>query len=177
VFWTGELLLRRKAQISQVFTYLVIILVVGVILIMGYKGIAWIMNTRCEQQRISFEKSLLGFIDEYSDKGSVHEEVLRAPCNVREVCFVDSVYYDGSKYLSPDNDKIKNDSVVVSHVRDKTDNVFVRTEFTEPIGFSSKLSLSQSDQPFTCFKPKNGDFKFLFTGLGRKTMVESGWSD
>ena len=161
--------MKRKAQISHVFTYLIIILVVGVILIIGYKGINWIITTQCEHQRISFEKSLLGFIDEYSNKGSVHEELMNAPCGVTQVCFIDSIYY--SDPVAKPN---LQDTVMASSLEDKTHNIFVRTEFTEPIGFSDKVTLKQEDRPYKCFNAtKEGKFKFLFRGLGRKTRVES----
>ncbi|KYK25056.1 hypothetical protein AYK26_02575 [Euryarchaeota archaeon SM23-78] len=161
--------LKRKAQMSHVFTYLVIILVVGVVALMGYKAVLWLIETQCKQQRIGFEQSLLGFIDEYSDYGFSEEETLKAPCDVREACFVDSKYYEeGAAVPGGITDK-----VIKSHVLDKTDNIFIITEFTEPMGFSDKIALKQEDQPYKCFKPRVGEFKFLFKGLGRKTQIES----
>jgi len=168
--------LTRKAQTSQAFTYLVIILVVGVLIVFGYKGIEWIMQSQCQSQRALFEKSIISFFDEYVDKGSVHEETLKAPCDVAEVCFIDSQHYEPNAPPLALNFLI-NDSVMKSAVDDKAQNVFFKTKFTEPIGFSNKIALKQDEQPFQCFKSKSGEFKFLFTGLGRKTQVESGWQD
>jgi hypothetical protein len=165
----------KKAQISQVFTYLVIILVIGVIAIMGFKGIAWILKTQCEHQRVLFEKNLLDFIDEYSDYGSVNEETLSAPCDITKVCFVDSTYYEP---IAPrlDITQLGNDPVIKSAADDQTTNIFFKAKFTEPIGLSKKLVLKQGDSPFKCFEAKSGKFKFVFTGLGKKTQIESGWS-
>jgi hypothetical protein len=166
--------LTRQAQISQVFTYLIIILVIGVIVIFGYKGITWILQSQCEHQRAVFEKSILDLFDEYTDKGSVHEETLKAPCTVEEVCFIDSQYYDLN---APPLDitLLGGDAVLKSAVDDRAQNVFFKTKFTEPIGFSNKIALRDDEQPYKCFKPKSGEFKFLFTGLGKKTRIESGW--
>jgi hypothetical protein len=165
----------RKAQMSQVFTYLVIILVVGVIAIFGYKGIAGILKTQCDHQRVLFEKNLVDFIDEYSDYGSVNEETLNAPCDITAVCFVDSSYYE-SISLQFDPALADNDPVVASAVKDKTTNIFIKAKFTEPIGLSKKLVLKPEDGSFKCFEAKSGKFKFVFRGLGRKTQIESGWS-
>jgi len=164
--------LKRKAQISQVFTYLIIILVVGLILIFGYKAVIWITDTHCEQQRISFEKSLLGFIDEYSDYHSIHEETLKAPCDVTEVCFANSSYCPRiSSTLSIQG--LPDDTVIRSNVDDCTANIFIKNDFTKALAFSDKVVLKGNH--YQCFKARNKDFKFLFTGLGRKTMIESGW--
>lgn len=162
--------MRKKAQISQVFTYLVIILVVGVIIIFGYKGISWIINTNCEHQRIVFEKSILGFIDEYSNKGSVHEEVLNAPCGVTQVCFVDAVYYSGAVTKPEIQDNVMASSLETQPYN----NIFIKTKFTEPVGFSNKVTLRPEDRPYKCFNTtSSGKFRFLFRGLGRKTQIES----
>ena len=167
----------KKAQINQVFTFLIVILIVGAIAIMGYSAFRWIIKTQCEQQRISFERSLLIFIDEYSDKGSIHEEVLKAPCDVYEVCFIDSKYYEGG--IVPSIVQLDNDGIMKVAVDEEPHhNIFVRTEFTEPIGFSRKVALKPEGSPpttpyFKCFKVKSGKFRFLFTGLGRKTQIET----
>lgn len=169
------LLLKKKAQISHVFTYLIIILVVGVIAIFGYKSIMTIFKTSCDQESISFKQSLFGFIDEYSDKGSVHQETLKAPCEVSEICFAHSDFCPREasslsiETLPPDN------TVIVSNVDDCTANIFLKSDFTQPMGFSDKISLKGNS--FQCFKARNGKFRFLFTGLGRKTQIESGWEN
>lgn len=187
--------MKRKAQISQVFTYLVIILVVGFIVVFGYKGVMSILKANCEHQSISFKQSLLGFINEYSDKGSVHEELMNAPCKVREVCFADTIYYDVSydpppPLVSSDiitiiasiDDEVIYSSVETGRRNSTTYNIFVRTKFTEPLGFSNKVALNPEGSPplpppYKCFNVRNGKFKFLFTGLGRKTQIESGWGN
>jgi hypothetical protein len=160
---------QRKAQINQVFTYLIIILVVGLVVIFGYKGIKWILDAKCEEQRITFERNLLDFIDQYSNKGTTQEKVLRAPCGVVAVCFIDSQYYTSDVSLPS-----LSDTVMASSLEDKTHNIFVRSEFTEPIGLSHKIALRSEDLPFKCFNAtKEGKFTFVFRGLGRKTQIES----
>ena len=171
----------RKAQISQVFTYLIIILVVGLIVILGYKGIISIMNVNCEKQRISFEKDLIGYLEGYSDKGSVHEELLDAPCDVDGVCFVDAGYCSSPPAFIPIAGYGVSDDVIISSVEDCTANIFFMGEFTEvpeflddSQKFSNKIKVTNSSG-INCFKVSNGKFKFLFKGQGRKTQIESGW--
>lgn len=169
--------LKRKAQISQVFTYLMIIMIVGIIVLVGYKGIAWIMKTNCDQGEASFQKELLELIDEYSDRGSTHMQILSAPCNVIKICLADSRLCDtvgefGDIYAY--TDETPEMLVIRSSVADCDSNVFVLGKVTEPIGYAPKLVLKDEDAPFKCFDVRSGKFRFLFRGLGRKTQVEVG---
>jgi len=169
----------RKAQVSQIFTYIIILLVVGVLVIMGYRGIMSIMKTSCQHQRVLFEKDLLNLIDENTDKGSVHEETLKAPCDVIEICLVNSNHCPDTarEGVLLDSNNVK-DNVTRNAANDCTSNIFFKGQFTEAVGFSNKISLASPDPllaKIQCFDVRNGEFKFLFTGLGRKTQVESGW--
>ena len=76
-----------------------------------------------------------------------------------------------------------NDSVILASVKDCTANIFLIGEFTEipqylddVDKFSKKIALKdEANQPFECFEARNGKFKFLFRGLGRRSRIESGW--
>ena len=175
----------KKSQVSQVFTYLVAILVIGVIVVVGYKGIAELLKLNCEQKSVQFQKNIFGFIDEYSDRGSTYEEVLQAPCDIQEVCFADSRFCSQDPLERPSSIvAYTTDKVIISALEDSlecTANVFIKGKTTEALGFAEKLVLSEvqdsrgvKDYPFKCFKTRSGRFKFLFRGLGRKTQIEAG---
>jgi len=171
----------RKAQVSQVFTYIIILLVIGVLVVMGYRGIMSIMKTSCQHERVLFERDLLNFIDENTDKGSVHEETLKAPCDVTEICLVNSNYCPSTERQGAPLGT-GTDAVIRSAADDCTSNVFFKGKFTEAVGFSNKIALApvppSTLQPtLQCFNVRSGEFKFLFTGLGRKTQIESGWEN
>ena len=143
-------------------------------MIFGYKGVNWLLSTHCEQQTIGFEKSILGFVEEYTTYRSVHEETLKAPCGVMAVCFVNSSYCQEDSIDPRLNINAPDvDATIKSNADDCTANIFIKTDFTKAIGFSNKVVLK--DDLFQCFPMRNGEFRFLFTGLGRKTLVESGW--
>ncbi|MBN2459265.1 hypothetical protein JXB28_03185 [Candidatus Woesearchaeota archaeon] len=176
----------RKAQISQVFTYLMAILVVGLIVFVGYKGVAWILNTNCEHGKAAFQKELFQLIDDYSDRGSTRVEMLSAPCDVTKVCFADLSHCENPEQNIPDFEPFIRSSldekyrgVVISSVYDCDNiyaNIFIVGKTTEPLGYAPKLVLKQdvgnSDYPFKCFEVRSGKIRFLFRGLGRKTQLE-----
>lgn len=170
----------KKSQISQVFTYIASTLVIGLIVIIGYKAIDMMMGKQCEAQRAIFERDMLNFIDEYSDYGSVHEEIIKVPCGTKEICFADAIHFgyycNGSYYSDPTIGWFTNDPVIISAVEDCKANIFLKREFTEtfnnPIKLSDKIRLN--GEPFQCFKVTNSQFKLVFSGLGSKTMIEQG---
>ena len=172
--------MSRKAQMSQVFTSIIVILVVGVLVVFGYKAFSDITKTDCERQRATFEKSLTTYLDEYTDKESVHEKTLRVPCDVKEVCFVDYNYCDGSMVPITSSPYNVVDPVVLSSVDYMTNggvctaNIFLMGEFTETLKFSKKLSDKISlagGASYDCFKVTNGQIKIVFEGQGRKTLL------
>jgi len=176
-----EVFLLKKSQISQVFTYIASTLVIGLLVIVGYKAIDMMMGKQCEARRAIFEKDLLNFIDEYSDYGSVHEETIQVPCNTKELCFADASHfadYCSGGYPSPEiaNYPDADDPVIISAVMDCKANIFLKREFTEtfnnPAKFSDKISLN--GEPFQCFNVTNSQFKLVFSGLGSKTLIEQG---
>ncbi|MBN2052146.1 hypothetical protein JW756_01465 [Candidatus Woesearchaeota archaeon] len=171
--------MEKRAQISQVFIYIMVLLVVGVLIVVGYKGISSIMNAQCEHQRIVFERSILNFIDEYTDAGSVHEETLKAACNVKEVCFADSDFCPRESSLFSIDSLPAAEVEIRNYLSACTANIFVKAEFTEPLKnvnkFSQKISIPTTSH-LECFKARNGNFKLVFTGLGSKVQIESGWN-
>jgi type II secretory pathway pseudopilin PulG len=169
--------MTRKSQLNHVFTYLMIIMVIGVLVVIAVSAWKSIIAAQCANQEILFQKDLIDMIDEYSDQGTVKQESIRASCGAKEVCFVDSMYYAAdSPYSVSDIFPVEYDTeeylVIKSAVNDKTQNIFVKTDFIEPIGFAPKLVLKEADQPLKCFPVKNQRLKLVFTGLGRKTQVD-----
>ena len=161
---------------SQTFTYLMIILVIGVLIVFGFKAYGGILVKQCEGQRATFEKDLVDTIDDYSDYGSVHEQSIRTPCDATEICFADASYCSGT----PPNSIVAytNDTVIISSVNDCTANIFIKAKFTEtlnrPTKFLSKITFDPLDPPFQCFKVRNSQVKLLFSGLGSQTRIEQG---
>jgi hypothetical protein len=169
----------RKAQANQIFTYIVAMLVVGLLVVFGYKAIDMMLSKQCDAKKALFEKNLLDFLDEYSDYGSVHEEFITLPCGSKELCFVDAAYFCSGP--PPNYDSIyayTSDPVIIAAIEETsgcTANIFIKGEFTETLmsqnKFSDKVSLEEGN-PFRCFEAKSGQVKLIFSGLGRKTRIE-----
>ncbi len=169
----------RKAQVNQAFIYIAAILVIGLIIFVAAKGWNTIFKTNCEVQKAEFEKNIFAYIDQYSDYGTVKELSLLAPCDAIAVCFGDASAPLIQKSGNP-NEFNHIDEVIVSNMNSKTANVFVKTRFTEAIGFSSKLAVDEfaiaKGEYVMCAQVKNGRVKLRFLGQGRTVMIEDAYS-
>ncbi|MBN2142910.1 hypothetical protein JW711_06295 [Candidatus Woesearchaeota archaeon] len=155
---------NRRAQINQAFIYLAAILVIGAIAVIGAKGIGSMLSASCEAKNQDFRIDVLRFIDEYADRGSVHFEVMAAPCDAKEVCFTKTITNPAS-----------GDAIMDESAKDGTFNIFIRGEFTTPLGLADKLDIPEGLK-YVCVNATGGYFNLKFSGTGRTTVVERGVS-
>ncbi len=156
--------MKKRGQVSQVFTYITIILVIGAIAIVGARSIMSMFNANCEAKTSDFNRQFTSFVDQYSDLGTVKIESFSAPCDVEEICFISS---------SAMVQTYTTDNLVISEsVREGTYNVFLNGTFTTPVGKLEKLKTD--GDVLTCVDVKNGNLKLKFSGQGRETLVEMG---
>lgn len=163
----------KRAQINQAFTYIAIALLIGVTAYFGTKAVFSLFEANCDQEKASFTRKIISYVDEYSDRGSVRTESLMGSCGAKQVCFVDS---DRLGFSLP---SLQSDNVMFEAVKDGTANVFVKGEFTEIVGLSGKLELEQDvaaglDGETLCVDAQEGRFVLRFRGTGRRTLVEQG---
>lgn len=155
---------------SQAFTYIAIVLLIGIIAVLGFKGISSIMKSSCEQDKVVFVKNMIQFVEDYSDRGSVYEETIKAPCDARELCLVNASLLG---YAIGWGGEDIGDDVIYSGVKSNKSNIFVKGEFTDVIGRSAKVNVEGG---MLCLSSRDGYFKLVFTGTGKTTRVESGWN-
>ena len=76
-----------KGQVQQVFIYMMIIIVVGGIMLMGYRSIDNILGTSCSVEISNFKSSLTSDLDRNTRHGNVQNVEYRVPCSYDTVCF------------------------------------------------------------------------------------------
>lgn len=159
--------MKRKGQIQQVFIYLMTMIVVGLIILIGYKAIGGLINKGCDVEVSTFQKNLELYIVKHSSYGSVHKETLNVPCAYSQICFVDSDVI-GNTFNYHDNVIIE-DSVETGIEQ----NIFlISDKVTEPFGFMNEIAIETGS--IVCIDNINGKFYMRFKGLGRRTVISSG---
>jgi hypothetical protein len=161
-----------KAQIQQVFVYIITIVVVGLILLVGYKSIGTLLDKGCDVEMNTFKSTLETAIEKYTSYGSFHRESLNVPCSFRSVCLIDSRELTDPTpppFSYPDN------TIIQESIRDGIQqNIFlVKKEVTEPIGYKEEIYV---EDEIICIDNTNGKFHIAFEGMGRTTKISSGVS-
>lgn len=90
----------KKSQVSNIFVYLLTIIVVSFILIYGYTQVAKIREQGKKAAYLKFKTELESLVEASISYGNVRLEELEVPGGYREVCFVttDSTPSIGSEY-------------------------------------------------------------------------------
>ena len=154
-----------KGQMQQVFIYIMTIVVIGIILLLGYRAIDGLIAKGCDVEQTTFKSSMENYISKYSSFGSLHKETISVPCDYRQICFVDA-------------DKINDDTfntdngIIESSVQAGIEqNIFLEKKgVTDPIGFMKEVDI-ESVSGIECIENRNGKFYITFEGLGRSTRI------
>lgn len=160
----------KKGQIvGQVFIFIMVAIIIGVIVLIGYNAISKTLSKSCQIEQISFKTKIESLIERSNGYGSVTRQSIIAPCQYETVCFVDATEIGTANALNECENKIIQRSVVDGELK----NIFVSTsKKTVPIGYSPLL---RTDNPnnCTCINQKSKNFQFILIGIGQGTIVRS----
>jgi hypothetical protein len=162
---------------SQLFIYILGIIVVGVTLILGYTSVQKVLEQQCEAERVSFASNLASEIEKNKGKGVDRIEQFNLPCKAEAVCFVDRATVDAiSAPGSPrfDSDMRDKYPVIISAIEeDENTNVFLRVEGTYEsierfVNSPAPIALPSSE-PIRCIE--GTPVTLRFQGEGRTVEV------
>jgi hypothetical protein len=159
--------MNNKAQIQQVFTYILTIILVGFVLLMGYRAIIGLIDKGCEVEKASFKTNIESMISKFNNYGSLNREGLNGPCDFSQVCFIDTQIIRSNTAIN-----INNPLIFQSTGAGVEKNIFlVKHGLTEPVGFVEQLKVDNS-QEYICINNTNGKFEITFRGDGKNTYIE-----
>jgi len=100
----------KKAQISsQVFTYIMAAIIIGAIVLVGFKGIAIILDKFKDAPLTQFESNLKRQVSSSSTSyKSIELFSFSLPAKYDEICFTDSLNVGSIDFSNIDNSIIKN---------------------------------------------------------------------
>ena len=154
--------MKRGQAHSQVFVYILTVIITGAILIFGYNSVDHIINDTKKVEMAEFKESIESdFKKMSSDYGSVKTKTYNVPSSVKEICFYqkgdDPEFHAMPEDLNP---------LIVDSVRD-TDNNFFLVFGDESIDAMNlgKVVISEEDEMTVCMKPTGGRIKLALEGL------------
>jgi hypothetical protein len=170
---------RRGAVEGQVFIYILAIVIVGLLLLFGYKGLSGILKQGCGVEEVQFKTGLETMLKQSMGKGTRTVFQPDVPCSFSKVCFVDAdVLLTGKGNLvdfdsNPGTNKYVRNSVEDSVHR----NVFL----INPDGtinsrqiFIDSIEVKQELAPIevVCISQRSGKFPLLLSGLGKYVKID-----
>jgi len=165
----------RKGQIQQVFIYIMAMLVIGAIVVIGYKFILSIMEQGCDIEDNQFVQSLADGINQGDRYERVANPSLLGPCDYTILCLVDAESiggsFDSGSYSSTLDERM---DVITSSVEGGIPyNVFLIREGTQgttrPVLVDDRITIEGSDM--LCINKTSGRFDFWVKGLGREGIL------
>jgi hypothetical protein len=154
----------RKAQIQQAFVYIIAVVVIGFIVMMGFKYITMFTGKKCDVELYDFETKINQYITKHAALGEYFEESIKAPCQYKSVCFVDARAIKDTANPKKFSD---NTYPVIKQGVDRgvQQNIFLISDKVEPVGYNAGLALADKEFLF-CVKRTSGSFRLAFRGQG-----------
>lgn len=172
--------MNSKAQINQIFVWIIVALVIGATALIGVRSIGGLLEDKCSIDKIRFKDVSGSAISLNNDFGSVNQEIISMPCDYTMACFVDARFIENKESLKEDDalEKLKPFfSIISSSVEDGVEeNVFLfNQKEVIPAGYVPQIRLAKGNElpekGFICFESRGGRITMILEGLGRNTLL------
>lgn len=151
----------KKAQISQVFVFIISAIVIVSVLGFGVHSIFKLSHDVNKVQCLKFKEDLNTKLTENKAYGSVDDTTIKVDCDYREICFI-SDPMSGNSPLELGEYPIIEDSAD-SGVKQ---NVFFRNSITEDFYYIEDLRVGNDGGGIICQDVTNGRLNLHFKGKG-----------
>lgn len=148
--------MNSKGEVQQVFIYMMVIIVVGAVILIGYTAIDGIMDKGCSVERAKFISRLQNNLDKNTAYGNTQYVRLIPPCDYEKLCFIDT----------ENPPSTTGNSIMDLEISQGTgNNIFlVRTDTVEPILAVPKLSVHNK---YYCAEKTGNGWEVTMNGTGR----------
>ncbi len=158
---------------SEIFTYIMLLVVAALILMFGYKAIHYFQDRSAEIARLELKSNLERNMKDTMSYGSVKKFSYLVPNDVREVCFIDwkkAPNIDKDKYpliyetweLSWTSQTLKENVFLYSSTLDTE-------EFALSVNDRSLFSIGE--ESYRCIPILNGELTLRFEGRGDSVEI------
>jgi hypothetical protein len=168
---------NKRGQATQVFFYVIMVLIVGLVLLLGYKGIGALLETGEETGLIEFRNDIQSAVKKGASYGRISTFDFNTGSDYEQMCFIDRDALKKSGLNIDDAPPLVADAVKTSREsEDEQDdnNVFLlRGDEIQPI-LTDPLEMDDAvtgDTSFKCFELSSGRISMKFRGRGDATIV------
>jgi hypothetical protein len=169
-----------KGQTQQVFIYIMVILIVGAVLLFGYKSINKLITQSCNLDQVTFQNNLRDVINGGSNYGDDKQETIKAPCGYERLCFMDAKAITDTSYaqtvgiatINPNNMLISNEINAGTG-----NNVFLLkgNDIIPLFNLDMVVVNDPNNFKYICINAKGGTFYLHLNGMGKgKVNISEG---
>jgi len=162
-----------KGQAQQIFVYIMVIVIVGLLILFGFKAINSFTKQSCEVREISFIEEFEATAQEHRGYQSMHTTKLRPYCDITEVCFVDSAFLENEAAPNVPNDATDHFVILDSVNNHAKRNLFLVDQkglVNDRDVYIPNLIVKDK---VLCVPVINGYFNVRFIGTGSGTNIET----
>ncbi len=175
--------IMKKAQMNQVFMYIIAAITFALIAIFGYRAIAGFLESGEKVEYVHFKDSLESEVKKiYTDYGALRQQEFYVPGDHTKICFV-NMNREPSDLEA--EELCREDQIACSFwetAKDSADvdqNVFLTPSSPVPLNvFSIGLckddngcSTRESESGFLCIPIKDGSFTIFLEGKGDRAVI------
>jgi len=162
---------NTKAQnVGQIFVYLTALVVVGVIILVGYRAITGLQDNADDVTIVKFQTDMKGSIKSLSNQyGTLRTKKFKLSDEYSEVCFLDNYAFDTAVLM----DDVLEDYPLIYDTLDAgvpTSNAFLMNKQARMVQDYSFGELSVSGN-FACFPVKRGVLEIKIEGKGDHVVL------
>lgn len=155
-----------KAQTQQVFLYLLAAIMIGVIVLIGYKSITTVTTHSCEAQKIEFMTTLRDIAETNHVYGVRKLIKIQPPCGYSTLCIINSSSNRGNKPLNMP-------SILDTAWRNGVaQNIYISRSGTHNLEALGTIDYFATPKGFVCINTTNGLFQFIVEGTGRYALIK-----
>ena len=160
----------KKSQIqAQVFVYVLAMMVMGMVLLYGYRSIDTMQERAKQVDILALKNSVITSIEKVSnDYGTVRAPTFSIPKEYTEICFIDISN-------SPAEDGLKSEHPLIYEAwEDESANVFIIKDLVDEsfmVGDEDNSLIDIADPNYICFEIKNSKVKVRLEGIGGKAQL------
>ena len=155
----------KKAQMQQIFVYILGVVIMGMLVLFAYKGIGSIMKTSGQADLEKFKTDFRSMIDEMSAYGRGRVDTIKTPANFGKLCLIDKTGQQGTidiDLVKQSVDAGSDNTVYLVSV----DGTTVEAFKTDP------LQVGEAPGQSACFDISLGKVKLRLQGFTRYTQVQ-----
>jgi len=175
---------KKGIGVGQVFIFITAALVMGVVMIFGFKVIAGMISGGEELQFIEFKNTMEKEVKKlHSNYDAVRTKTFRVPTKYTKICFVNLEY--GKSGIKKELSGLKKQKISLAYTTWKdamdlddpyeelSENVFLKPAGEKKIKlFNFKLSdIDQNEKGYVCKSIKKGRFDVIMVGKGDHTQI------